>query len=276
MPATFPSHAAAVLPFKIRWPAAFNGMALVIGSTTPDQAYAIYGRFHLAGTHQWPGLLWWCLPMTLIETWLVRRAVPIVAAHLPDGGLFALRAYGAAGRRRHHWYVTIFSALLGAASHLVWDGLAHRPASPGWGRNLLPFLNTPSINAWSWWGYAELTWSLGGGFVALLMCVKIGRTGLVRQWYGTAPPVRRLPTLFWTIVVGFLAVYPLTYSMLGYKHALHVQGIRVMWLIALGLLTAAGTVALVNRVRRPRPRRGYSPPVRHREGLPVTSGVGAG
>jgi hypothetical protein len=35
MPLTFPSHALAVLPLKIRWPCYFDGVALVVGSAVP-------------------------------------------------------------------------------------------------------------------------------------------------------------------------------------------------------------------------------------------------
>lgn len=41
MPMTFPSYAAAVLPFKFarrRW---FDGVALVIGSAAPDMPYSL-------------------------------------------------------------------------------------------------------------------------------------------------------------------------------------------------------------------------------------------
>ena len=278
MPATFPSHAAAVLPLKIRWPAAFNGVALVVGSTTPDQAYAIYGRFHLSGTHQWPGLGWWCLPVALIETWLARRAAPIVAAHLPVAGTLALRDYGAIGRQRHHWYVTVYSALLGAITHLLWDGVSHRPDSPGWGRNLLPFLNTPEINRWWWWNYAELVWSIIGGIAAMLMFAWIGRHRLIRAWYGPAPQAPYLPWVFWTMVVACALAYPVTYPLLGYRHALHVQGIRILWAISLGLLTGAGAVATCTGLRQSWVR--YRHAGRHRAGAdddtPVGSIAGAG
>ena len=36
MPATFPSHAAAVLPLKLWRPRWFDGVALVVGSMAPD------------------------------------------------------------------------------------------------------------------------------------------------------------------------------------------------------------------------------------------------
>jgi hypothetical protein len=122
MPLTFPSHAAAVLPLK-RWrPRWFDGVALVIGSASPDLAYALDGSrlpvFPLS--HQWHGLVLFCLPVTLLGCVLVRWAAPVVSAHLPG----SLTAYGILGCRRPRLFVTAASALIGAASHLIWDRLA--------------------------------------------------------------------------------------------------------------------------------------------------------
>src|SRR4051794_40965357 len=123
MPPTFPAHAAAVLPLKARWPAAFDGGALVGGSARAGQAYAVYGWWHIPATHQWLGLLWFVLPMTLAEAWLCRTAAPTVAAHLAElertgrrtawlgrtVAVFAPGDYGALRHRRHRWYVSAWS-----------------------------------------------------------------------------------------------------------------------------------------------------------------------
>jgi hypothetical protein len=255
MPAAFPSHAAAVLPLKMRWPAAFDGVALVIGSTAPDQAYAWYIHHWLAGTHQWSGLLWWCLPVTLIETFLVRRAAPIVAAHLPAGGWFALADYGAIGRHRYRWLVTVYSALLGAVTHLVWDGLAHAPDGPGWGRDLLPFLDTPAIDRWGYWRYAQPLWSLIGGVIAVALFARIGRRRLVRAWDGDPPPAPLAPGLFWSVTLAVAAGYPWTWSELSYRWSIHVQGVRLLWYLGVGLLCAAAAVAAAERIGQRRAAR---------------------
>lgn len=57
MPLTFPSHAAAVLPLKLLQPSRLDGVALVIGSTTPDLPYA-FSPWITVNTHtwwEWPG-----------------------------------------------------------------------------------------------------------------------------------------------------------------------------------------------------------------------------
>src|SRR3954464_368087 len=109
MPATFPSHAAAVLPLKLWRPGWFDGVALVVGSAAPDLAYPLVGLVSLPGTHTLTGLFWFCLPVGLVSTWLIRRSAPLVAAHLPRLGSFALRDYGVLGAVRHRWWVTVGS-----------------------------------------------------------------------------------------------------------------------------------------------------------------------
>jgi hypothetical protein len=113
VPLTFPAHAAAVLPAKWARPSWFDGLALVIGSSAPDFAYALDGSamdwpdralpptWYIA--HSWPGIVLWCLPVTIAICWLVRwaRGTPWPA-----------------------WYISVTSATIGAASHIIWDQLA--------------------------------------------------------------------------------------------------------------------------------------------------------
>ncbi len=230
MPATFPAHAAAVLPLKMRWPRAFDGVALVIGSTAPDQAYAVYGWWHIPATHQWYGLLWFVLPVTMVETWLCRRAAPVVAAHvaaLTWLRVFAIGDYGALRQRRHRWYLIASSALLGGLTHLIWDGLAHPPGAPGWANNLMPFLNQPSIRDWWWWRHGEVVSSVVGGVVAIALFARIGGRRMVREWDGPRRPSRcgrgcsggsRSPR-----VLVDVATWPIQ----DYKTTEPVQGVRL-------------------------------------------------
>ena len=71
MPATFPSHAAAVLPLKLWRPEHFDGVALVIGSAAPDLLYAM-GRCRPPYTF---GHTWWGALASVPATMLATRAV---------------------------------------------------------------------------------------------------------------------------------------------------------------------------------------------------------
>jgi hypothetical protein len=120
VPATIPSHQAAVLPLKVRFPARFDGVALVIGSAAPDIGYVLAGIAE-PPSHAWHSLIWFHLPVVVTLAWVVRRAAPTVAAHLPGH----LRDYGVLGTVRHPLAVTAYSAVLGALTHQVWDAFTH-------------------------------------------------------------------------------------------------------------------------------------------------------
>src|SRR5690242_3423490 len=145
MSATAPAHPAAVLPLKLRSPRRFDGVALVVGAAAPDLGYTIEGLGIEVHSHAWHALAWFCLPLTLVITTLIRRAAPVVAAHLPPAGPLAIRDYGVLGTARHPLRVTVWSALLGAASHLAWDTLTHPHIVV-----LDPFLG-PDTPGLPWW-----------------------------------------------------------------------------------------------------------------------------
>jgi hypothetical protein len=214
---TFPSHAAGILPLKLWRPHRWDGVALVLGAMSPDLAYLIDG----SGLPVWPfshqivGLVGWCLPLTLIGCVLVRRAAPIVAAHLPSGGRFALDDYGAIRFSTHRWHITVVSALVGAASHLVLDGVEQR----------FPDLEIPG--------------HLLGAIAIVGLGLVIGRDRLVRRWHGDPPPVARRPGLFWT-VTGVVALPGIAVTpFLPAAFLLHTSGVRVLTALAAGLLAAA-------------------------------------
>ncbi|GAB7036179.1 MULTISPECIES: DUF4184 family protein [Catenuloplanes] len=182
MPLTFPSHAALPLPLKLWRPRWFDGVALVVGSASPDLAYALDGTALEAvnGTalyqvaHGPAGLPLFCLPVTLACAVLVRRAAPVVAAHLPARPVWlAARDYGVLGASRPAFLVTVLSALAGAASHQGWDAVTdHAPI-------------------------ADLASTVGGAIAALLLAVHIGRRRLLHAWHGDPPAVTTRPGLFW-------------------------------------------------------------------------------
>src|SRR4051794_10970174 len=80
-------------------------------------------------THTIAALFWFCLPVALIGTVIIRRAAPIVAAHLPDLGTWHLRDYGVLGAAKYRWWVTALCALIGAFTHIFWDSFTHPRAS---------------------------------------------------------------------------------------------------------------------------------------------------
>jgi hypothetical protein len=196
VPATFPSHAAAVLPLKLRWPDRFDGVALVVGAAAPDLPYAL-GSCRPPNTygHTWWGVLA-SVPVTMVAARLVRWAAPTVAAHLPAPAPFAVGDYGAVGGVRHPWWVTAGSALLGAASHVAWDHVTHaRVPGTGVGIPALRREVRPGVPVWM---PLHLASSAVGAAAWLAGSAHVGRRRLVTAWHGPAPAVTRRRGLFWT------------------------------------------------------------------------------
>ena len=232
MPATFPSHQGVVLPLKLWRPGWFDGVALAAGAASPDVAYLLDGSGLPVWpfSHQIPGLVGWCLPVSLVVAWLLRRAAPVVAAHLPSGGGLALPSYGALRHNPHRWYVTGSSVLVGAGSHLAIDALeASMP-------NTEPALH------------------LIGGVAALLVLRRVGRRGLIRQWHGDPPPVPRRPRLFWGIAVPLAVAGAAATPLLPAAELSHTTGVRLLATVVGALMVAAAC----HRLPRPAAWRGRS------------------
>src|SRR5215213_6378033 len=145
MPLTFPSHAAAVLPLKLWRRHWFDGVALVIGSAAPDFPYALDPYVHIRA-HIWRGLVWFCVPVTMLLAALTRRAAPTVVAHLPSHRW--LRDYAALSARHHRWWVSAASAYVGALSHRLWDLVTHASIDRGTVR--IAWLST-EVAGQPWW-----------------------------------------------------------------------------------------------------------------------------
>ncbi len=260
MPATIPSHQAGVLPLKLISPRRFDGVALVIGSVMPDVGYLTQGLPVVAiSSHAWHSLLWFSLPLTLIATWLVRRAAGVIAVHLPDAGPLALRDYGVLATVRHRLVVSVWSALLGAASHMVWDMFTHPYilfGDPFTGAGtFFPALHRIAVAGLPWWRVIYLVSEVVGSVAVLSMAVHIGRRRLLLAWHGPVPQVSRVlcrPVLFWSAAAAIVAVLTgLVLVLPGNASGLNVIGIRLIVAVALALLGAAAVVRVCAR-RTPR------------------------
>ncbi len=240
MPATFPSHAAAVLPLKVWRPRWFDGVALVIGSAAPDLAYPLAGVVSLPETHSAEGVLWFALPVTVVLAALVRWAAPVVAVHLPDRS--ALRDYGVLGAVRHPWHVVVCSALIGAVTHVVWDGFTHDPRGHGWVARRLAALQQDGLFGLPWWTVTQHTSTVVGALVALAYARHLARHRLLRAWHGDPPPAPRAPVRFWLTAAVVALVYPATWAVLPRPYTSYVQGVRILWAVGLALLAGAAVV----------------------------------
>jgi hypothetical protein len=133
LPVTLPAHAAAVLPLLplSRW--GLPPAALVVGACAPDLAYVL--EMDLSSlSHTVPGLFLFCLPAGLVAlVWLEVLVLPALRRALPEVGGVQwgrfLRTRGLPDTVRG-WALTAVAVVLGAATHLLWDGFTHRQLWP--------------------------------------------------------------------------------------------------------------------------------------------------
>lgn len=140
MPFTF-CHPAIVLPLKVlpkRW---VSMTGLVVGSVTPD--FEKFIKMDLGNTfsHTWHGLFWFNLPLGILLAFIFHHIVLApFTTHLPyffRSRLYRFRSFNWNAYFAKHRLVVVYSVLLGATSHLVWDSFTH---GNGLAVRLLPFL----------------------------------------------------------------------------------------------------------------------------------------
>jgi hypothetical protein len=240
MPLTFPSHQAAVLPLKLRWPRRFDGVALFVGTAAPDLIYPFDGIPWTVRTHTIPSLLWWSLPVSLVFGAVLRRAAPAVTAHLPIPADWALLRHHA-----HPWWITAYSAVLGAATHLLWDHLTH---TDGWLNAILGF-DWYQRMPLAWYYVSDLPSSALGGLAVVLGLVHIGRRRLLVRWHGEPPALPpRNPRRFWSAFSFVTAAGWIATPFLPHHGNYGAIGTRIIAAVVLGLM--AGAVAVSRRERQ--------------------------
>jgi hypothetical protein len=141
MPFTF-AHPAAVLPFlkskRISW------SGILLGSMMPDFEYFL--RLRLSGEfgHTWWGILYFNLPVGLlliltfhgiVKEPLVRNSPTFLKQRWEE-----LSKLDFWGFFRSRWYVVLYSLVIGAFTHVLWDSFTHNSTIIV---NSLTFLKTP-------------------------------------------------------------------------------------------------------------------------------------
>jgi hypothetical protein len=128
MPFTF-SHPAIVLPLKFlpsRW---FSLSGLVIGSITPDFEYFLRMRIKSEYSHTISGIFWFDLPLGILLAFLFHNVVrDKLIENLPlilSARFSKFKQFDWGHYFREHWFVTLISLLIGAVSHIFWDGFTH-------------------------------------------------------------------------------------------------------------------------------------------------------
>jgi hypothetical protein len=192
MPATILAHQALVLPLKLRWPRAFNGTALVIGSMAPDLEFIGRMSDDWLFSHTLAAQGYFAVPLTLLLLWLLTRHVlPTVLPFVRDHPALRLHDLSALRPPRgpEEWLVAALSAYVGGVSHWALDGITHGGHS-GWAVAYLPWLRTPV----PWPGgpvplhdALQVGLTLVLGVAAALMLRHIVRGRLLWRWRAMEP-----------------------------------------------------------------------------------------
>ena len=134
------AHAAAVLPLRRLHALPFP--ALVAGCMSPDLGYYLGHPAWSSPAHRlWPGVLL-AVPagLSMLAAW--RLLAPLARAALPTplAVLFANETDGRPKRPAAAFAWLCLALLLGAATHIFWDGLTH---AHGWFVYRTPFMRVP-------------------------------------------------------------------------------------------------------------------------------------
>jgi hypothetical protein len=192
MPFTF-SHPAIVLPLAYLPRQWFSLTGLVIGSMTPDFEYFIRMRIKSIYSHTWDGLFWFDLPLGLLLAFLFHNVVrDSLFNNLPSffrSRFTTFQLFNWNEYFRRNWLIVMASILIGAASHILWDGFTHES---GFFVKMMPSLSN-NINVFekqiSVFKLCQHSSSLFGGILLAFAIYNLPITNLEKQkvnmkyWY---------------------------------------------------------------------------------------------
>jgi len=136
------AHMAAALPFyrSQKW---LNFEALLIGTMLPDLPYFLNSdRAVWQQPHQWLGIFTYCLPwgllvfvlwhwmlkaaaVALIQPWPTVQLLFSASSNLIDQTAIGQHSCSKLRQYGYFWLTVVFGLMLGASTHLLWDGITH-------------------------------------------------------------------------------------------------------------------------------------------------------
>lgn len=142
MPFTF-AHPAAILPFRRYCPTSLSFPALVVGSMTPDAGYYLHNWQWAVWGHSFAGSVTFDVVAGLAFLAIFYLSLRPVAALLPHPHRQTVLSWKPAARFPGFRAILVaaLSIVIGAWTHIVWDGFTH---ANGWCvRNFSPL--TPTV-----------------------------------------------------------------------------------------------------------------------------------
>jgi hypothetical protein len=127
MPFTI-AHPAVVVPIFKTYPKSLVLSALVIGSMSPDFEYFLRLKLETRWSHTPLGVFTFCLPVSLIVLWiyhtLQKDALVLLLPDIIQNRLFPFCGRFDFGGIKQ-FFIICFSIIIGASTHLIWDGFTH-------------------------------------------------------------------------------------------------------------------------------------------------------
>ena len=184
VPLTFPAHQSLVLPLKLWRPRWFDGVALVVGSGSPDLFNAL-STTDTFRSHELDGLLVAVVFTVMYSTLLRRYSADGLFGSLPDLGPLQARNYRVLARGRPRFLVTVFSAFVGVASHIFIDSFTH---AGRFGSNLLGLndvlFNVAIIGMITTARLFQYIGHTAGSLIGVILFVKVVSRRHLADWYG--------------------------------------------------------------------------------------------
>jgi hypothetical protein len=192
MPFTF-SHPAIVLPLtKARLKLSATG--LIIGSIIPDFEYFIRMRNISLYSHTLAGIFWFDLPLALLACFvyhlIVRNSLFNNLPSFLKDRFSVYKDFNWPGYFVKNWAIVVVSIIIGATSHILWDGVTHHTMFYINQADLSTMMTIGKINLGGY-KFLQLVSTLAGGLVV------VGSVFALRRIH---QPKTKIDYRYWTLV----------------------------------------------------------------------------
>lgn len=252
------SHVAAVLPAYRPLSRRQLFSAAIIGSMVPDFGMLLPVTFARWQTHSLSALFTFCLPVGLCAYALLQLLIkPAVMQIAPDSAYRRLCAEQAVAPPQtiSRWLYVALIIVLGAATHLIWDGFTHEDAG---GVRMFPVLEDYGpemaghpLQLYRWLQYGSSVFGLIVVFAALWFWLRhaadAGATSVSASRRIDAPE-----RLFWIVSYVLLPLLAMLWvvSHLWLGHALVASGRNIGRIAIAGMRGAAVSLLLISALIR--------------------------